>query len=61
MSDGCHDAEIMQKEMEEERKKYQIKRADEYLKNNLPKDYSEPSLEWCIISDLLIIIRNGGM
>lgn len=40
-----------------ERLKYQLDRAKEYLKNEHPKDGSEPNLEWCIISDLLRIIN----
>lgn len=37
--------------------KHQVSRAREYLKDNIPQDGSEPCLEWCIISDLVRIIR----
>jgi hypothetical protein len=41
----------------EQIRRYQINRAKDYLKNNTPKDGSEPTLEWCIISDLLRILK----
>lgn len=40
------------------KKDIQIARAKDYLRDNDTKDGSEPSLEWCIISDLLRIIEN---
>lgn len=50
--------EIEQEEIaREERKWNQINKAREYLKQNNPKDGSEPTLEWCIISQLLKIIQ----
>lgn len=38
---------------------YQLGRAKSYLENRMPNDGSEPTEEWCIISDLLRIIREN--
>ncbi|MEY8001581.1 hypothetical protein AB8U03_15535 [Clostridium sp. Mt-5] len=43
---------------EEQRIKYQINRAKEYLEKHKSRNGSENSLECCIISDLLRIIEN---
>jgi hypothetical protein len=41
----------------EVKEQYQIDRAKEYLKNHGSKNGSEDTLEYCIISDLLRIMK----
>lgn len=38
---------------------YQLRRAKDYLENEKPKDGSEPTEEWCIISDLMRSIQEN--